>query len=83
MKTNVIMSKDALSNFLHNLAEDVKNNNVEVADISQDFETTPLISEEGLEITRFRTAKVVKIEIRLVAGEGQELSESYKKQYGL
>ena len=76
VKVDKVQNIAAFSEYLHNLAEAVKNNVVETASISQDIETAPLISEEGVEISRYRTAKVIKLKIRLVAKDGQELVES-------
>ncbi len=74
-KESAEIQKQALSDYLHNLAEAVKLNDMGESSLGMDVETQPLRTEEGIELKRFITAKNITIKLRLVAKPGQELKE--------
>ena len=71
-----MQNRDALSTYIHNLADDLLHNDIDSLTLTEDCIISPLLAEEGLQIGAYRSAKIVKIELRLSNKQKGKLKEA-------
>jgi len=66
-----VKNLDALSTYIHNVADDLLHNDIDSLALTEDSSVSSGLTEEGLEIGAYRSAKIVKLEIKLSNKNGK------------